>query len=167
MFVTIANQQRVPPVMEAVRNLPRSLDLVGFVIFSGASVMLLLALEWGGSSYAWGSAVIIGLFCGSAALLLVFAGWSWRRGDEALIPPSLLKQRVVIACTCLTLFMMGANLTLSYWLPVYFQTVRGASPVTSGVNLLPSIVLSVVFAVIGGVLSKLSSIAFASTAALY
>ncbi|PNP57340.1 hypothetical protein FNYG_15223 [Fusarium nygamai] len=121
-------------------------------MFAGASTMLMLALQWGGTTYAWGSAVTIGLFCGSAASLTAYVAWSWNRGDESLIPPVLLKQRVVIACFFLTLFMIGSALMLSYWLPVYFQAVLGQSPIGSGVSMLPNILASVVFSIAGGII---------------
>ncbi|KAF5700704.1 major facilitator superfamily transporter [Fusarium globosum] len=152
LFIKIADQQPVPPVAQAVRELPKRLDLIGFVMFAGASTMLMLALQWGGTTYAWSSAVTIGLFCGSAASLTAYVAWSWNRGDESLIPPLLLKQRVVIACFFLTLFMIGSALMLSYWLPVYFQAVRGQSPIGSGVSMLPNILASVVFSIVGGIL---------------
>ncbi|KAF5672710.1 major facilitator superfamily transporter [Fusarium denticulatum] len=152
LFIKIADQQPVPPVAQAVRELPKRLDLVGFVMFAGASTMLMLALQWGGTTYAWSSAVTIGLFCGSAASLTAYVAWSWNRGDESLIPPVLLKQRVVIACFFLTLFMIGSALMLSYWLPVYFQAVLGQSPVGSGVSMLPNILASVVFSIVGGIM---------------
>lgn len=154
LFIKIADQQPVPPVAQAVRELPKRLDLIGFFMFAGASTMLMLALQWGGTTYAWSSAVTIGLFCGSAASLMAYVAWSWNRGDEFLIPPVLLKQRVVIACFFLTLFMIGSALMLSYWLPVYFQAVRGQSPISSGVSMLPNILASVVFSIVGGILSK-------------
>ncbi|SCN92067.1 related to transporter (major facilitator superfamily) [Fusarium fujikuroi] len=152
LFIKIADQQPVPPVAQAVRELPKRLDLIGFAMFAGASTMLMLALQWGGTTYAWSSAVTIGLFCGSAASLTAYVAWSWNRGDESLIPPVLLKQRVVIACFFLTLFMIGSALMLSYWLPVYFQAVRGQNPIGSGVSMLPNILASVVFSIVGGIM---------------
>ncbi|KLP01235.1 Uncharacterized protein LW94_7919 [Fusarium fujikuroi] len=158
LFIKIADQQPVPPVAQAVRELPKRLDLIGFAMFAGASTMLMLALQWGGTTYAWSSAVTIGLFCGSAASLTAYVAWSWNRGDESLIPPVLLKQRVVIACFFLTLFMIGSALMLSYWLPVYFQAVRGQNPIGSGVSMLPNILASVVFSIVGGIMSLCSTL---------
>ncbi|KAK9242014.1 hypothetical protein V1506DRAFT_572943 [Lipomyces tetrasporus] len=40
----------------------------------------------------------------------------------------------------------------SYYLPIYFQAVRGVSPLTSGVYLLPSILSQLLFAVGSGIL---------------
>jgi len=49
----------------------KMLDVIGFLLFAPSAVMFLLALEWGGTVYAWKSAVVIGLFCGSAGNLAV------------------------------------------------------------------------------------------------
>lgn len=154
LFTRIADQQPVPPVSQAVLQIPKKLDLIGWALFGGASVMLMLALQWGGNDYAWDSATVIGLFCGSGVSYIVYAGWSRKRGDEALIPPLMLKMRVVLACAAVTFFMMGSGLTLSYWLPLYFQSVRGASPLDSGVSMLPNILAALVFSIIGGIMSK-------------
>ncbi|KAL9065886.1 MAG: hypothetical protein Q9161_007939 [Pseudevernia consocians] len=51
--------------MSVVRSLHSDLDLVGFSIFAPALIMLLLALQWGGTTFAWNSSQIIGLFCGA------------------------------------------------------------------------------------------------------
>lgn len=62
-------------------------------------VMFLLALEWGGSTYPWNSAVVIGLFCGSAVNLALFLGWEYKQGEHAMIPFEMVKRRVVyMAC---------------------------------------------------------------------
>lgn len=130
-----------------------SLDLPGFGIFASAAVMFLLALEWGGTEYKWNSSVIIGLFCGSAAVLAVFVVWEYHRGDTAMIPLSLFRDRIVW-CSCLVMFFFMANmLTTSYYMPIYFQAIKGVEPTLSGVYLLPSILSQMCIAVVGGTLS--------------
>lgn len=71
------------------------LDLIGFVIFAGASIQLLLALNWGGSVHAWTSSTIIGLFVGSGAALFAFVAWEWHKGEDAMIPLSIVRRRIV------------------------------------------------------------------------
>jgi MFS family permease len=58
----------------------KRLDLPGFVLFTPTTVMLLLALEWGGVTYRWNSSIVIGLFCGSGVTLIFFLLWERRQG---------------------------------------------------------------------------------------
>ena len=126
------------------------LDLIGFAIFAGSSIQLLLALNWGGSRYSWSSATIIGLFCGAGGALLVFLAWEHYKGDEAMIPLSLIGRRVVWS-SCLNYgCFTGCLLTSTYFLPIYFQAVRNATPTLSGVDLLPSILGNMLFAILTG-----------------
>ena len=130
----------------------KSLDIPGFGIFAPFAVMFLLALQWGGTTYAWNSSVVIGLFCGSGAMLLVFIAWEHRMGEEATFPLSMIKQRVVW-CSCLFMFFLGANLlTTGYFMAIYFQSVRGIQPMLSGVYLLPAILSQLFMAVLSGAL---------------
>jgi MFS family permease len=77
------------------KKMIHELDLKGFVIFSGFSIMLVLALQWGGVKYAWSSSRIIGLLAGVGALLLIFCAQEYRIGDRAMFPWSVVKQMVV------------------------------------------------------------------------
>jgi hypothetical protein len=51
------------------------LDLIGFVLFAPATIQLLLALDYGGNTYPWNSATVIGLFCGAGGTFVVFVIW--------------------------------------------------------------------------------------------
>ncbi|KAI1628106.1 MFS multidrug transporter [Exophiala viscosa] len=130
----------------------RKLDLTGFVLFAPSAIMFILALEWGGNQYAWSSATIIGLFCGAFGMIVIFVAWEHRMGKEAMIPLSILKRRVIWSTTIHFGFFVGSMLTATYYLPLYFQTVKGASPLMSGVDLLPSIISQVIFTIIAGAL---------------
>ena len=75
-------------------------------------------------------------------------------GDEAMIPGQMVKQRI-IWCSCMAMSMMfGMTMIMAYYLPIYFQSVRGKSALTSGVDLLPQILCQLVMAVASGILSK-------------
>lgn len=140
--------------MSVVRTLPSKLDLIGFALFAPAAIQLLLALQYGGTHFAWNSAQVIGLFCGAAGTFIVFLSWQYYKGDAAMIPFSMVQKRTVWT-SCLTYgFLMSQLYCASYYLPVYFQGVKGATPTLSGVYLLPSI-LGQLFAAIGsGILGK-------------
>jgi MFS family permease len=130
------------------------LDLIGFGLFAPWATMLLLALQWGGTEFAWNSATIIGLFCGAGGMFFVFAAWEYRIGDGAMIPFPMLRIRVVW-CSCLVvLFFFGMQVVTTYYLPIYFQAVKGVSPSLSGVYLLPSILTMMAMAVVSGILGE-------------
>jgi cyanate permease len=130
------------------------LDLIGFVFFAGFAVMIELALSWGGSDYAWNSPTVIGLFCGSGISLVIFVAWEHHVGDDAMIPASVARQREVWSASLYLGFFSGALLCFSYYMPMYFQAIKGVSALRSGVYLLSGILPQLVMAIMSGVLSK-------------
>ncbi|KAK0650046.1 major facilitator superfamily domain-containing protein [Cercophora newfieldiana] len=129
------------------------LDLFGFALFAPSAVMFLLGLEFGGRQYPWQSATVVGLLVGSVGMFAVFIAWEHRQGDRAMIPLSMVRKREVWTSMLAGTFLMGGTvLIFSFYLPVYFQAVRGVSPLTSGLYVLPNIITSIILAVISGVL---------------
>jgi len=59
----------------------KRLDIPGFLLFTPAIIMLLLALEWGGVTYRWNSSVVIGLLCGAGLEWVVFLLWERKQGE--------------------------------------------------------------------------------------
>ncbi|KAH7333047.1 putative MFS multidrug transporter [Rhexocercosporidium sp. MPI-PUGE-AT-0058] len=122
VFTHVPDQIPKPAPVAVLKTLPSKLDLIGFALFAPAVVQLLLALQWGGITYAWNGSKIIGLFCGAGA-------------------------------TCVTYgLFMGQLFTISYYLPIYFQAVKGASPTMSGVYILPIIGCHILVGLSSGVL---------------
>jgi hypothetical protein len=130
------------------------LDLFGFCLFAPFTIMLLLALEWGGIKYPWNSSTIIGLFCGSGATLVVFLTWEHYVGDKAMIPFSMVRKKIVWSSCLVIACFFGSLLTITYYLPIYFQTIKGVSPSQSGVDVLPGIFGQIVMALTSGILGQ-------------
>ncbi|KAF2737110.1 efflux pump protein [Polyplosphaeria fusca] len=153
LFIDIPDITAKPAfTLTLVRATIPKLDLIGFALFAPASVMLLLALQYGSANtYAWSSSVVIGLFSGTVATFLVFVVWEWREGDNAMIPGSIIKQRVVWASCLQSMSLMGVLIGASNYLPIYFQAVKGVSPTMSGVDMLPSILSQLLMALLSGV----------------
>ncbi|KAL0944844.1 MFS multidrug transporter [Colletotrichum truncatum] len=135
-------------------KIPPRLDLPGFVLFAPATIMFLLALQFGGSEHAWDSSVIIGLFVGAGVAILAFGFWERRVGDDdAMIPLGLFRRRVFWTSALVGAFNFSVTLVGSYYLPMYFQSVRGKSPFNGGVAYLPSVLSQLVAAVVTGALT--------------
>ena len=129
-----------------------TIDLAGFFGLALSCIMLLLGLEYGGSTYPWDSATVIGLLCGGTVGIICLIGWFIYKRDGALIPPRLLRNRIN-ASIGITSFLQGGCIYISsYWLPIWFQGVKQASPIGSGVMILPTIISQFVAAVICGAL---------------
>ena len=121
------------------------------MLFAPAAIQLLLALQWGGARYHWDSSRIIGLFCGFFVNICVFLGWEYHQGDSAMFPFSMIRQRSVWSGLLVTFFFFSSYLATTYYLPIYFQAVRNASPTMSGVSMLPAVVSQIIFATVSGV----------------
>ncbi len=158
IFIHVPEQVAKPPFRKSLGKSIHSLDLTGFVIFACATVQLLLALQWGGTKYAWNSATVIGLLCGAAGTLAVFTVWIIYKGDSALIPPSMVVERAVWSSGLVTLFLMSVLICNSFFFPIYFQSVRGQTPLMSGVYILPSVFSQLFAAVLSGFMSKFYSV---------
>ncbi|KAJ5709837.1 hypothetical protein N7493_009429 [Penicillium malachiteum] len=155
LFTRIPDQKPKQPAREILRSdFLKKFDLIGFVLFAPASIMLILALQYGGNSYSWDSATVIGLLCGSIVTFVVFALWERHMGIEAMIPGHLVCDKIVFSSSLLSMMVFGFTMTLSYYLPIYFQSIRSTSALISGVNLLPNILCQLVMAVASGVLTS-------------
>lgn len=154
-LVDVPEQIPKAPFLSVLSGLHRHFDLVGFSLCSGSVVALLLALEFGGDKFAWKSVAVIGLFCGSGVLAIVFLLWNHRQGDNALLPESMVRKRIVwMSSVCLAL-LLGILSIHNYFLPVYFQGVQGVQPLDSGLRLLPGVVAQLLFAIAAaGVVGK-------------
>lgn len=67
-----------------------------------------------------------------------------------MIPGSIVKQKIVWASTGYAAFLMAGTFVVSYYMPIYFQGVKGVGPSMSGVYLLPSIITGLIFVLVSG-----------------
>ncbi|OAP57427.1 hypothetical protein AYL99_08165 [Fonsecaea erecta] len=134
------------PLRERILNI----DIIGCAIFMPTIVMALLALQWGGHQYPWKSATVIGLLCGFAGSATLFLVWEHRKADKAMIPFSILFQRSILLSCLFSSFMFGAYIVNIYYMPEWFQVIKGASPLHSGVMTLPAVCTQIVAASVSG-----------------
>jgi hypothetical protein len=149
MFIQIPDNIR-PQDVTVLQIILTKLDLIGFALFAPASIQFFLALDYGGNQYAWNSAMVIGLFCGAGSTFIIFLIWEYFKFDDAMIPFSMVKQRAVWSSCLVQLFFASMVQLASYYLPIYFQAVKEASPIMSGVYLLPSIISQLIGAIFSG-----------------
>ena len=154
ILIRIPDQLPKQSPASVLRKLHHHLDLTGFTLLAPAIIMLLLALQYGGNQFAWSSAQVIGLFCGAGAAFIVWAFWNHHKADDALLPFSIIRRTPVWMSGANYAFMMATVFGSTYFLPLYFQAVKGASAIISGVYLLAIVLPQIASAVIGGSLGK-------------
>ncbi|KAI0021659.1 putative efflux pump [Xylariomycetidae sp. FL0641] len=141
-------QQAAPA--EPLRQRIRHFDPLGTLVFMPAVICLLLALQWGGTKYAWSSGRIVALFVVFGVLLLVFLLLQHLQQEDATVPPRVFKNRTVWA-SGLYAFGTGSSFFLFvYYVPIWFQAVQGVSAVDSGIRNLPMLISVVVLSMAAG-----------------
>jgi EmrB/QacA subfamily drug resistance transporter len=115
------------------------IDYTGILFVGLGATGLTLATSWGGTTYPWGSPMILGLFVGSVIALCIFT-WVESRAAAPILPVRLFGSSVFTVC-CVLSFVVGfAMLGALTFLPTYMQFVDGVSATTSGLRTLPMVI---------------------------
>jgi EmrB/QacA subfamily drug resistance transporter len=124
-------------------------DYLGAGLLGLAATAIVLVSTWGGTEFAWGSGRILGLcalaLAATAAFLLVEA-----RAVEPILPLYLFRNRNFSLVAGLSFLVGLAMFGAITFLPLYQQTVQGASPTVSGLLLTPMMVGVMVTSIIAG-----------------
>jgi uncharacterized membrane protein YbhN (UPF0104 family) len=96
------------------------IDLLGAAFLICAIVCLLLALQWGGSTYPWRDSKVWGCLLGFGLLISIFIIQQFRRGDRATIPPRVFGQRTVLF-SCLYSCFLSMALYVSFYAQLHLR----------------------------------------------
>jgi EmrB/QacA subfamily drug resistance transporter len=112
------------------------IDWWGAALLSTAVTAVVLLTTWGGNEYAWGSPQILGL-AGLVVVSTVAFLFLERRVPEPILPLGVFANRNFALVTVIGLLVGAAMFGAITFLPLYQQTVQGASATNSGLLLLP------------------------------
>ncbi|OHW95328.1 major facilitator superfamily transporter [Colletotrichum incanum] len=130
------NSQNLPTTALPFREKMRKMDPLGAALLISAMVSLLIALQWGGTKYSWSDGRVWGCLVCSEVLVAFLLVSLWVNRDDAVIPPRLLRDRAVLGGVLLISWLSAALFTHVFFLPFYFQVVRGLSATASGLRIL-------------------------------
>jgi EmrB/QacA subfamily drug resistance transporter len=113
-----------------------SIDYAGVGLLAGGLSSIVLYTSLGGTTYPWFSSQMIVLLALAVVLPVAFVLVE-RRAREPLVPLKLFRIRVFRVSSAIG-FVIGMSLfgAVTY-IPLYLQVVKGASPTSSGLQLLP------------------------------
>jgi EmrB/QacA subfamily drug resistance transporter len=112
------------------------IDYLGAALLAACLSAIVLALTLGGTTYGWGSSFIVFLGVAAVVLLVAFV-LTERRVPEPVLPPRLFRDRVFTVTSGIGLIVGFALFGSVTYLPLFLQVVNGASPTSSGLQILP------------------------------
>lgn len=116
------------------------MDILGTGVLIACLTCLFMILSWAGFKYPWSDYRIIILIVFFVCTLVGFCYNQAHMGAHASLSAKLLKQRSVLGASMFTFLVNGAVFVVQYYLPIYFQVVRGYEPAVSGYFMLPIMV---------------------------
>ncbi|MEM8564027.1 MAG: MFS transporter [Pseudomonadota bacterium] len=125
------------------------LDILGSIILSLGLLALLLALD-SGVDKGWTNPFIVGLFSGSAILLVVFIFAEVRIGDAALIPPDVMQNRPFLFSALTTLLIAAVFFGAMVYLPQFMISQLGFNALQAGAGLIPMMLTYAVVSCVAG-----------------
>ncbi|RZU77968.1 EmrB/QacA subfamily drug resistance transporter [Micromonospora kangleipakensis] len=146
-------------VLATTMHLPKyrtehKIDWVGAALLSVGITAIVLVTTWGGNEYDWTSPQILGLAVLALVALVVFAVVE-RRAAEPILPLGLFANRNFALISVIGFLLGFAMFGAMNFLPLYQQTVQGASATNSGLLLLPLMFgMLVVSLVVGRAITK-------------
>ncbi len=120
----------------ALSRVHRVIDYLGTATLALSASALVLYTSLGGTSYPWSSPFMLGLVVAGVVFGVAFV-LAERRAREPVIPLSLFATSVFRSASAIGFVVGFAMFGALTFLPLFFQDVRGVSPIESGVRLFP------------------------------
>jgi len=118
----------------------KRVDWLGTLFVVTGTILFLLGFEFGGIQHPWNSAIVVCFIVFGVLLLACFFIVEWKFAALPLMPLRLFKNRTAVCCYLITFFHGFAFIAGCYFLPLYFQSARGYSPLLAGVFILPFVI---------------------------
>ncbi|KAK3717206.1 hypothetical protein LTR37_005915 [Vermiconidia calcicola] len=114
-----------------------AIDWFGMFSVLAVTLLLLLGLDFGGAIFPWSSPKVICLIVFGVLMIGFFLFSEKRLAKYPLMPLGMFKHRSNNAAFAVCFTHGMTFIVAEYYLPLYFQSVKQASPLRSGVLILP------------------------------
>lgn len=113
-------------------------DWIGSVLFIGSTTSFLIPVTWGGVSYAWDSWRVLAPLIIGIVGLAVFVVFEEYVAKEPLIRLDVFKNRTAAASYFETTLHGMILWCVLYYMPLYYEAVKGETPILAGISLFPA-----------------------------
>ena len=153
MLTVIASWLYLPSNMPKL-NLKETLlkiDWLGLVFGTAAVILLLIPISSGGQpGTPWDSPEIIAMFVVGGVCLVAFILAEWKFATLPMMPLDMFKKASVAAMLAQSFLLGAAYYGILYFLPLYFQNVRGKTPLVAAALQLPLVGAQSTLSTLGG-----------------
>ncbi|MFJ6500287.1 MDR family MFS transporter [Streptomyces virginiae] len=141
-------------MVTAVLHLPKKrsqgkIDYLGAGLLTVAITSTVLVTTWGGNEYAWGSVEILGLIAVGVLSTAAFL-YAETKAAEPVMPLHIFRSRNFTLMSVIGFLVGFAMFGGVLYLPLFQQSVQGASATNSGLLLLPMLLSMMVVSLIAG-----------------
>ena len=116
----------------------RRVDWIGSVLFIGSTTSFLIPITWGGVSYPWDSWRVLAPLIIGIIGIVVFVVFEAYVATEPLIRLNVFKNRTAAASYFETTLHGMILWCILYYLPLYYEAVKGETPIITGISLFPA-----------------------------
>lgn len=129
-----------------------AVDWFGTLSILAVTLLLLLGLDFGGATFPWDSPKVICLIVFGTLMIGFFLFSEKRLAKYPLMPLSMFKDWSNNAAFLVAFAHSMVSIGAEYYLPLYFQSVKQASPLRSGILILPMMVTEAAVDITVGIL---------------
>ncbi|KAJ7838312.1 iron permease [Mycena leptocephala] len=128
----------------------KRLDWIGNVIVVGSTTSMVIALTWAGTQFGWLSVQVVVPLAAGLVGLGAFLTYEALYPQYPIVPITLIGSRTAISGYLQNFVNAVVLSATSFWLPLYFQACKDASPISAGIDLFAMTFTLGPVAVLGG-----------------
>ncbi|KAJ6511410.1 major facilitator superfamily domain-containing protein [Mycena vitilis] len=126
---------KVPTPPGTLKQKLVKIDWIGLSILIPSTCAALIGLTWGGVTHPWKSSQVLVPLCVGLVGIVAAATYEWVWAKNPIIPFHLVSNRTSLSGYLQMGITAVCLMDLVYYLPIYYQTCKEASPTASGVDL--------------------------------
>ncbi|RDX51312.1 Mfs1.2 [Lentinus brumalis] len=138
-----------PPSLTRKEMVAR-LDIIGNTLLVGSTCSVVIGLTWAGIDFPWVSAQVLAPLCIGVSGLIAFLVYEWCFCEYPIVPLSVLSNRTSLSGYVQIALSAFVNIVLLYYLPIFYQACKDASPIASGVDIFGLVFSTGPFSIIAG-----------------
>ncbi|KAK6461239.1 MFS efflux transporter [Scheffersomyces coipomensis] len=150
-FLIDDNKKQLDSVLSKTEKF-KKIDYLGILTATIALTLILVPLSSGGSIYPWNSAIVISMFSIGGVFFIIFLMVEWKIPELPMVPLKVFKSPslcILLSCN----FLFGAAYySFLFYLPYYFQIVRGYDEIHTSIFILPLVLSQAAMSTVGGLI---------------